>query len=202
MKGTPSWFRVLRDACRSLSFVIILCITAVTQLKPAPTESHARGYLNNSIGFHYMPPGGMHDKSEQLRREVQEQAEALQTNNTLRVLLAMSSGPDSDAANWASVTIETYPRNAVSEPDDAKAGAQMNAWVANSKNASALPKSLVISGQRFTVSVFGLQEGTVRKGAVVWTTVRRGKLLSFAFAANSPDQLKALAESMKSIEFF
>ena len=78
----------------------------------------------------------------------------------------------------------------------------MNAMVAHSKDASALPKLVVISGQRFTVSVFGLQEGTVKKGAVVWTTVRKGKLLSFAFAANSPDRLKELAETMKTVEFF
>jgi hypothetical protein len=37
---------------------------------------------------------------------------------------------------------------------------------------------------------------------VVWTTVRKDKLLSFAFVANSPEQLKALAESMKSVQFF
>lgn len=78
----------------------------------------------------------------------------------------------------------------------------MNAWVANSKDASALPWSVVISGQSFSVSVFGLQEGTVKKGAVVWTTVRKGRLLSFAFVANSPDRLKALTESMKSVQFF
>ncbi|MGA8430545.1 MAG: hypothetical protein WB729_12050 [Candidatus Sulfotelmatobacter sp.] len=103
---------------------------------------------------------------------------------------------------WSSITIVTYPRSAVSEPNDAKAAGLMNAMVAHSKDDSALPKLVVISGQRFTVSVFGLQEGTVKKGAVVWTTVRKGKLLSFAFAANSPDRLKELAETMKTVEFF
>jgi len=61
---------------------------------------------------------------------------------------------------------------------------------------------VVISGQNFTVSVFGLQEGAVRKGAVVFTTIRKGKLLSFAFVANSSEQLKKLTESMKSVQFF
>jgi hypothetical protein len=96
----------------------------------------------------------------------------------------------------------TYPRTAVSEPEDTKAAAQMNAWVAHSKDASALPKSLVLSGQRFTVSLFGLQEGRIKKGAAVWTTVRKGKLLSFAFAANSPEQLNRLTRSMKTLEFY
>jgi hypothetical protein len=47
-----------------------------------------------------------------------------------------------------------------------------------------------------------MQDGPIKKGAVVWTTIRKGQLLSFLFAANSPDQLKSLAESMKSIQFF
>jgi len=37
--------------------------------------------------------------------------------------------------------------------------------------------------------------------AVVWTTLRSGKLLAFAFAANSSEQLKKLTESMKTLEF-
>lgn len=114
----------------------------------------------------------------------------------------MSSGPDSAAPGWSSVTVVACPRNSVSDPDDVKAAAQMNAWVAHSKDASALPKTVTISGQSLTVSVFGLQEGTVKKGAVVFTTIRKGKLLSFAFAANSPEQLQKLTESMKSLEFF
>jgi hypothetical protein len=64
------------------------------------------------------------------------------------------------------------------------------------------PRSAVLAGQSFTVFVFARQEGTVKKGAVIWTTIRKGKLLSFAFVANSPEQLKALAESMKSVHFF
>jgi hypothetical protein len=46
-----------------------------------------------------------------------------------------------------------------------------------------------------------MQDGPIRKGAVVWTTTRKGQLLSFFFAANSPDQLKSLADSMESIQF-
>lgn len=78
----------------------------------------------------------------------------------------------------------------------------MNAWVAESSEPSRYAHVAVISGQSFMVSVFGLQEGKVKKGAVVWTTVRKGMLLSFAFAANSPSVLQKLTESMKSVEFF
>ena len=74
----------------------------------------------------------MRDKTERFRLQIQEQAKASGTTHTLSALLAMSTGPDSAGPNWSSVTIETYPRSAVSEPDDAKAEAQMNAWVTHS----------------------------------------------------------------------
>jgi hypothetical protein len=95
-----------------------------------------------------------------------------------------------------------YPRKAVADLDDAVAEAKMSAWVANSKDATALPRSVILSGQSFSVFLFGVQEGMTKKGAVVWTTIRKDKLLSFAFVANSPERLKRLGESMKSVQFF
>lgn len=184
---------------RSVGLALLLtiwCNSVVSQVGLEP-----RGYSNTTLGFRYKPPNAMHDKTARFPA-LQIHNSLAGTPQTLSTLLAMSSGPDSSVPDWCSVTIVTYPRNAVPEPDDAKAEAQMSAWVAHSKDASALPKSAVISGQGFSVSVFGLQEGTVKKGAVVWTTVRKGKLLSFAFAANSPEQLKALAETIKTVQFF
>jgi len=78
----------------------------------------------------------------------------------------------------------------------------MSAWVIGFADARPLPKSVVVSGQTFAVSVFEEQKGPIKKGAVVWTTIRRGELLSFAFAANSSEQLKAVAESIRSLRFF
>jgi hypothetical protein len=34
----------------------------------------------------------------------------------------------------------------------------------------------------------------MKKGAVDWTTIRKGKLVAFAFQAKSPEQLKAATE--------
>jgi hypothetical protein len=200
--GSPFTCSSLASA-KTLDAAILLLVllgAAIAQVKRDPPFL-GNSYSNASLGLRYVPPGGMRDKTERFRLQIQEQANAQGTTQKLRALLAMSTGPDSDAPGWNSVTIETYPRSAVPEPDDAKTEAQMSAWVAHSKDASAMPKSVVISGQSFTVSVFALQNGTVKKGAVVWTTVRKGKLLSFAFAANSPEQLKALAETMKTVQF-
>src|SRR5258708_34798967 len=166
------------------------------------TASSRPGYSNAMLRFQYMPPSEMVDKTQRTKAEVQARAESLHADNTLHMLLAMSSGPDDVAADWHSLTIETYPRKAVADLDDARAEAKMSAWVAHSKDPSALPRSVVLSGQKFAVSLFGMQEGMTKKGAVVWTTVRKDKLLSFAFVANSPEQLKKLSESMKSVKFF
>lgn len=180
----------------AIGMLLTVCCFAVAQSKTALSEGV---YTNAKLAFRYTPPNGMHDKTGRFPPlQIQNQG----TPQTLITLLAMSSGPDSSVPVWRSITVVTYPRDAVAEPDDTKAAGQMNAWVAHSKSTTVLPKSTLVSGQSFTVSVFGLQEGTVKKGAVVWTTIRKGKLLSFAFAANSPEQLKRLTETMKTLEFY
>lgn len=185
-----------------ISILLLLLCTPLTAQNAEFSTPINPSYSNARLAFRYTPPSGMRDKTEDFRLQIAEGAKVTGKRQTLSALLAMSSGKDSSAPGWGSVTIETYPRDAVPEPDDSKAEAQMNALVAHSRDTGVLPKSAIISGQRFTVSVFGLREGAVRKGAVVWTTVRKRKLLSFAFAANSPAQLRELTESMKTVQFF
>jgi hypothetical protein len=186
-----------------ISGVILFLIhwnTADAQQTKSPVIGNI--YSNATLAFRYTVPSGLRDKTEHFRSQIQEQAGALRMPHTLTVLLAMSSGPDDKDPMWGSLTIETYPRDGIADADDAAAEAKMSAWVAHSKDARALPRSVVISGQKFSVSVFGLQEGNVRKAAVVWTTVRKHTLLSFAFAANGPEQVRQLTESMKTLKFF
>jgi hypothetical protein len=187
---------------RGLSFVGVLCTTMVAQLKPIPTESRPGGYINKSIGFRYTPPSGMRDETEHSRLQIEENAKVAGTGNTLSALLAMSTGLQSEVPTWGSVTIETYPRQAVPDNDDARAEAKMSTWVAGFSDLHAVPKRTILSGQDFAVFVFGIQQGNTKKGAVIWTTIRKGKLLSFAFVANSPEQLTKLTETMKSVQFF
>ncbi|HKW18902.1 MAG TPA: hypothetical protein VJO35_15440 [Terriglobales bacterium] len=188
------------SVCISVGFSALVLVTTVGYAQQNPqTRASGSTYRNGSLAFRYSIPHGMLDKTARFTLQIEDQPGSWKTLGTL---LALSSGSDSSAPRWGSVTIVTYPRNDVPEPDDSKAEAQMNAWVAHSRDASALPRPAVISGQKFTVSVFGLREGTVTKGAVVWTTVRKGKLLSFAFAANSPEVLKNLTESMKIVQFY
>jgi len=160
-------------------------------------------YSNASLAFRYTPPMAMRDETEEFRSQIQEEARLPHAIKDHMALLAMSSGKDGSDPNWRSLTIETCPRTAITDPDDASAEAKMSAWLAHSEDASTSSnKSTVVSGQKFSISLFALQDGPIRKGAVVWTTIRKGKFLSFFFAANSPEQLKALAESMKTVQFF
>jgi len=182
-------------------YFLLLALSALGEqdkrASPSPTV-----YLNESFGFRYEPPLGMRDETERGRVEIRARSEARHANKILVLLLSMTSGPRDTAEDWHSVTIETYPRTAFSDLDDASAEAKMNAWVAGLRVSPGVPRSVVLSGQTFAVSVFGQQAGAVKKGAVVWTTIRKGKLLSFAFVANSPQQLMKLAETMKTVEFF
>jgi hypothetical protein len=172
------------------------------QVKREQANTSVSTYSNASLGFRYVPPVGMRDKTERLIREIQEYAQSIHSSDTLTGLLSMSSGPDDKLPTWSSVTIETYPRKVLQSLDDVQAEVQMSGWVAHSQNSPVPPRLVVVSGQSFAVSLFGFQDGNLRKGAVVWTTIRHGHLLAFAFAANSPAELEKLAESIKSLEFF
>jgi hypothetical protein len=187
---------------RSIGLLFLLISAVATAKDKRDSVTPRMRYSNVALSFSYLPPGEMLDKTQRVRAEVQARAESSHTKDALEALLAMSSGQDDAATNWHSLTLETYPRNAVADVDDTVAEAKMSAWVAHSQETHPVSRFVVISGQSFAVSIFGVQEGPIKKGAVVWTTIRKGKLLSFAFVANSPQQLMKLAETMKTVEFF
>jgi hypothetical protein len=183
-------------------FLLASCEVAGAQKNLSSQALPKINYSNKDLGFRYTPPEEMHDKTERTRAEILERAKSLHANKTLQLLLSMSSGADGTGSDWRGISIESYPREAIAQLGDADADAKMSEWVASGHKARASPRVATVSGQTFTVSVFGWQEGPGKKFAVVWTTVRRGVLLSFAFVANSPQQLKNLTESMKSVQFY
>jgi hypothetical protein len=183
-----------------LAILLLIALgTLWSQVTQAPLSSTV-AYSNSTLGFRYLPPSEMHDKTE--RSKAEYKAETSHKKHSANLLLAMSSGSDDTVSNWHSLTILTYPREMFNDLDDVDAETKISAWVGGFSDSSLVPRQTVLSGQSFAVFVFGRQEGSAKKGAVVWTTVRKDKLLSFAFVANSPEQLKALAESMKSVQFF
>jgi hypothetical protein len=191
----------MKTMCSGILLTLVSWAAATAQGQYYQTPADA-GYSNAALGFHYLPPSEMLDVTESAEADIRKRAETTHSDNSLGMLLAMWSGSDQKAPGWRALTIETYPRKAFFDLDDAAAKAKLSAWVMGFSEAAALPKPVVLSGQSFTVSVFEKQERGMKKAAVVWTTIRRGKLVAFAFRANSPEQLKAIAESMKSLWFF
>jgi hypothetical protein len=182
-------------------FLLLLCLGSLAGQVRSKTTSWGFVYSDRKLAFQYTAPPGMRDKTENTKAEMQTGSMAPKNRRIFDLLLAMeSSQPESPS--WNSITIETYPRNFIMEKDDLKAEAQMNAWVAGLRRSLGTPKQTVISGQMFAVSVLALQEGSTRKGAVIWTTIRKGKLLSFAFVGTSPGRLKELTETMKTVQFY
>jgi hypothetical protein len=187
----------------SISFLLLLLLSGLIPAQDrSGLQSFGTVYSNEPLRFRYRLPGGMNDETARGRAAIQAQAIAHSATKTLDLLLKMSSGSNDEISTWHSLSIETYPRDAFGKLDDAGAEAKMTAWVVGLANLPVVPKSTVLSGQSFAVSVLARGDEKGKKGAVVWTTIRNGKLLSFAFVANSPQQLTTLAESMKSVEFF
>jgi len=186
----------------SVALSLAVAGAAATQGDSSPSSPPGVVYSNHTLRFRYRPVGGMRDETESRKAEIQSRAASLRTNKTLDLLLAMSSGKDDTAPEWHSLSIEAYPRKAFSHLDDVSAKARMTAWVAGIGGLLGTPRSAVLSGQSFAVYVVGERDGTLRKGAVIWTTIVRGKLLSFAFVSNSPKQLTILTGSMKTVRFF
>jgi hypothetical protein len=167
-----------------------------------PSSSLRVAYSNTALGFRYKLPVGMNDRTQSGKAEIQAGAAENHIKDTFELLLGMTSGPDDADRTWRSLAIETYPRVKFGGLDDIGAEAKMSAWVIGISSPPGTPRSLVLAGQSFAVSIFSEQDGAIKRGAVVWTTIRKDKLLSFAFVANSPEQLKKVTESMKSVQFF
>jgi hypothetical protein len=184
------------------ALLLLPALAAFAQGIKAQSTNDKAVYSNIKLGFRYTPPAGMSDTTAPSKQEIRAHASSARTSNTLGLLLGMSSGPDDTAPSWRSISIETYSRAAVSVLDDNSAEAQMTAWVAGRRSLDSPPHSVVLSGRNFAVAELEHHEGTITKYAAIYTTLRKGELLSFALGANSREQLKVLTESMTSIQFF
>lgn len=181
--------------------VFLLLVPVLLSAQSGGSTAGSLPYSDNELAFRYTLPSGMQDETESTRARMRAEAAERHSSKVFGVLLALGNGAEQTSSAWRSLTIQTFPRNAVPDESDLIAEEKMNAWVAGLSSAAPV-RQVALSGQNFAVSAFGANDGGIRRGVVVWTTIRRGKLLSFAFAANSPEQLKALTETMKRVQFF
>jgi hypothetical protein len=163
-------------------------------------KSH--GYTNTVLGFRYMPPLSLPlDQTSYARDEVQKRAEALHRTSGSAVLLRLVTGSADTSPDWASLFVSTFKRASWSDVDDFHAETRMNASMARGALPVGDNKSVTFSNVVFVTTQFELHEGSITKHATVYTTIRRGRLLAFAFSGNSPDVISKNADSMKSLSF-
>jgi hypothetical protein len=184
---------------KRLVFLCALLITSVSavfgQGPPlAPTE-----FKDSPRGFVYTPPPNLRDLTSFGRQSIQESAAARGVANTLTLLLSLVSGPDDTAADWRTIAIQTYPREKLRTLADREAILKFSRGVARNGKEVGEPSDVTIGDFHFVVSSFELQEGQLTKHARVYSTIRNGLMLSFAFSANSLDVLDSIVTSMKTL---
>jgi Rv2525c-like, glycoside hydrolase-like domain len=160
-------------------------------------------FFDAKLRFRYTPPKGLIDETSYSRDELRKRAAALGTsNNTLEILLRMTSGPPDTAPEWHAISIQTYSHSKFAGLDDRAVEAKMNGWMAGAGvTAIGDPKRVSIAGESFVVTNFEKSEPSHVKYARIYSTMRNGKLLGFAFTANSVDRLQPLADSLETLEF-
>jgi len=139
----------------------------------------------------------MRDFTEVDNQSIQQRAKAMGKTNTLTLLLSLRSGSDDTAPEWHSIGIQTYPREKMGIVSDRDACQTLSRSVARGGTETGQPLDVQIGAIHFVVSTFEVREGQLTKHACVYTTVRNGKMLSFAFSANSSEVLNKIADSMK-----
>jgi hypothetical protein len=185
-----------------ITTVLAVAFPTALHSQDAVRETFEKGvYTNSTVGFRYVAPAGMTNTTASARSQVEQRAAALHRAKTFAVLLAMTSGPDDTASDWHSVGIQSYPREAFPGADDFHAESLMNASVARGGLSVGTNQSVVFSNQKFVATQFEMHEGTLTKHATVFTTVRGGQLLSFAFASNSAEEVAKMVTTMKSLSF-
>ncbi len=159
-------------------------------------------FTDATSGLRYTPPAGLTDETSDARELVRSRAAALHTNNTFDVLLRLISGPDDAVPEWHSISIESYPRSKFAGLDDRAAEAKINLWAAGAgASGGGSPEHVTFAGVSFLLSYFEQSEPPLLKYARVYSTIRNGKLLVIAFTANSTDKVKAVADTMQTLQF-
>ncbi len=172
-----------------------------------PQTDDARGlkdgvFSDSKLDLRYTPPSGLIDETSDAREFVRKKAASLHTSNTMEVLLRMTSEEDDTAPGWQSVGIETYQRANFASLDDAAAEAKFNLWVAGAGvKAVGGQERVSIARHDFIASNFERSEPPLLKHARVFTTIHNGKLIAFAFSANSADKIALIAESLRTLAF-
>lgn len=189
---------------RSHALISLLLAGLVVSMNSGPTAFTASTagavsrYTNAELGFSYTPPSGLRD----LTAAIKESEAARPRNGKPRFesLLRMMSSPDDKAMDWTTLGITTYPRGRDKDKgDDLTASFITNNAVGG---GTTIKREVTrIAGGDFATTHFQKVEPPLTKYAVVYTTVRKEKFISFFFSGNDRERVLKLAESMNSVRF-
>jgi hypothetical protein len=180
---------------------MLLAGTSLSCQSKANGPAEANVFSVPSLGLRYTPPAGMIDRTSPAGKDARTHA-AEHTSKTTDLILDMSSDEADTAPAWHQIWIFIYPRTQLSGLTDAAAEAKMNVSLAGPRSiAVGQPQSTVLSGLGFTISQFEQKEPPLIKHAKIFTTICKSQLVSFALVSNSEEQLSALEESLKTLDF-
>jgi hypothetical protein len=176
--------------------VLVLVSPAVHGCVRGPQRAPST-FTESALNFSYTAPLNMRDFTEVDNQSIQQRAKAMGKTNMLTRLLSLRSGSDDTAPEWHSIGIQTYPREKMGIVTDRDACQTLSRSVARGGTEIGQPLDVQIGDVHFVASTFEMREGELIKRARVYTTVRNGQMLSFAFSANSSEVLNKIADSMK-----
>jgi hypothetical protein len=153
------------------------------------------------LGFSYTPPAGMIDKTSPASIQSRSHAASYSSGAT-QLLLDMSSGANDTAPDWHHVWIFMIPRAQYSTLSDSAAEGKINTALAGPRASPVgQPQSAVLAGRSFLVSELEQKEPPLVKHAKIFTTICKTQLVSFVLVSNSSQQVSAMEESMKTLDF-
>jgi hypothetical protein len=153
------------------------------------------------LGFSYTPPAEMIDKTSPASVQSRSHA-ASYSGRATQLLLDMSSGENDTAPDWHHVWIFMIPRAQYSNLSDSAAEGKINTALAGPRASPVgQPQSAVLVGRSFLVSEFEQKEPPLVKHAKIFTTICKTQLVSFVLVSNSGQQVSAMEESLKTLDF-
>ena len=183
MKIEPT---LLRFVCVAL-LLGILSPGSFAQGRP----SSRKVFTSAQVGFRFLPPPDL------LNIPLGKVGES----NFPKLLLLCRSNLDNTVPDWRSLSVETYPRQAVDIPSDFYASMTIAKLIIGpSAQQMGKPTIATIAAFNFVISQFQLRDVRATKYGRIYVTILNGKILSFAFAADSTEALDKLASSLTTIK--
>lgn len=178
---------------------VFFLLLAVTVSVSCHRQQQSETVAIPGLGFRYTPPPGMEDQSPSESLQLRTSA-ASYTGSAAALLLHMTSGKDAQDPQWHDASLIMFPHSQLPNLTDPVAEAKLNEALASPATPTGPPQLITIGERSFVVSQFAEREPSL-KHATIFTTICKTQLVSFVFVSNSKDQLKAMQQSLRTLDF-